>query len=704
MAQKRSLRFLLALASLSLLATPTFIGCDDSGGDGQGIKSVRFGYPEVIPNAFQFRKLGVGEQDESRVRIKNVGANALTMANIRWDMSNEFSLYWFVNEEEDRQQIGIENGDNRLGRIVVEPEESITFVAVYKRAGMEEAVSGALRMDTNAQEEQDRDLEIPVTVEASNKELVITPMTVQFGRVAVGQTETRMVNVANPGTEPVAISQIVLNGQTQNFQAFIDGQDISVNPAAVPAMVGRDQSFQIEVRFTATAEREDAAELKVVSDANPGINTVNLVANSRAPCIKVAPEELTYPTGLVGRPNEQLLTIESCGGEPLRLDAIEITEGAESFSISEDTRPMLPANLPAADLTQDPPLRPSYGIKIVFTPAAEMTYSGTLSITHNDATQRVGPDGPPVINVPLSGRGSSNECPEARLAETDIVVKPLDVINLDGSLSVDTDGPEGKPVEYEWVVVERPNGSTAQPVESIGNPAEPAEGGPADNKNTPTAKFFVDLVGEYVIELRVTDAFGITNPSPACPQPVARLTILSEPTEDIHLQLVWNTDADPDQTDLQGADVDLHLLHPQGSGWFGGLFGKYDCYFENTSPDWGIQGNRNDDPSLDIDDTNSAGPENINLDGPEITDTIGGPYRVGVHYYRATLSAFEAAEVASVATLRIYLGSVLAYEKEQVLDETNDFWEVAGIIWTQDPAGRRVVEVNQLSFQLPDGF
>ena len=147
-------------------------------------------------------------------------------------------------------------------------------------------------------------------------------------------------------------------------------------------------------------------------------------------------------------------------------------------------------------------------------------------------------------------------------------------------------------------------------------------------------------MGEYVIELRVTDSFNES--SDVCPEPVARLRIISEPQEDIHLQLVWNTPLDPDQRDLQGADVDLHFLHPAGTRWFGGLQGKYDCYFENTSPDWGIEFNQEDDPSLDIDDTNGAGPENINLNNPQNTDEIGGPYRVGVHYYRATLSAFEA--------------------------------------------------------------
>jgi hypothetical protein len=678
-------------------------GCDGSSSENSGFRKAQFGYPEIVPNIFQFRKIQVNEEDESRVRMQNVGTYDLTLKDISWNMSQEFEIYWFQNEAEMEQRVGIKDGLNNFGRIVIPPNESITFVAVYRRTGEQDGESGALTMRTNAQEVADRDLSIPVKVEESQKQLVVAPLTVQFGRVAVGEKETRTVNVANPGTEAVIINQIVLTGQTQNFKARIDGQDIMANPGAVPGMLGPDKSFQIEVEFIAAAERQDEAELKIVSDANPPITTVNLVANGKSPCIKVSPTEVTYMTGLVGRPNEKLLTIESCGGEPLRLDNIEVVEGAGVFSISPDTQPELPALLPAADLQQIPPLRPSYGIKIVFTPEEEMPYSGMLMITHNDETQRLaGDEGAPKIEVPLSGRGSANSCPEGRLNETDITVKPLDVIQLDGSASIDMDGPDGRPVEYEWVVIERPEGSTAQPVEEIGNPLEPAEGGPPDNKSTPTARFFVDLVGEYIIELRVTDSFGISNPSAACPEPVARLRVLSEPTEDIHLQLVWNTPRDPDQTDLQGADVDLHFLHPSGSRWFGGLLGKYDCYFENTSPDWGIEFDQSDDPSLDIDDTNGAGPENINLNNPENTDSIGGPYRVGVHYYRATLSAFEAMEVISEVTIRIYLGSVLAYEKTETLDSTSDFWEVAGIIWT--PGDRRVVEVNQVSFQLPDGF
>ena len=120
---------------------------------------------------------------------------------------------------------------------------------------------------------------------------------------------------------------------------------------------------------------------------------------------------------------------------------------------------------------------------MAFTPPAEMAYNAR--VRSNDAEF-------PSIDVPLLGRGTQNECPTAVVGEDEFIVRPLEVINLDGSPSVDMDGPDGRPVRYEWVVVQRPEGSTAQPVERLADPFRPAEGGPADNTGTPGAVFFVD--------------------------------------------------------------------------------------------------------------------------------------------------------------------------------------------------------------------
>ena len=63
---------------------------------------------------------------------------------------------------------------------MVEPEDSSIICRRLQTSGHGGSGIGCVAHDTNAQEEIDRDLEIPVIVEESNKELVITPMTVQL--------------------------------------------------------------------------------------------------------------------------------------------------------------------------------------------------------------------------------------------------------------------------------------------------------------------------------------------------------------------------------------------------------------------------------------------------------------------------------------------------------------------------------------------
>ena len=101
----------------------------------------------------------------------------------------------------------------------------------------------------------------------------------------------------------------------------------------------------------------------------------------------------------------------------------------------------------------------------------------------------------------------------------------------------------------------------------------------------------------------------------------------------------------------------------------------------------------NDVPSLDIDDVNGAGPEIISIVSPESPMSLGGPYRVGVHCYRATLNQNELDERSSDARLSIFFEGALAFESVKTLRGTNDLWTVADIVWTQE--NERVVEVDE---------
>jgi hypothetical protein len=188
----------------------------------------------------------------------------------------------------------------------------------------------------------------------------------------------------------------------------------------------------------------------------------------------------------------------------------------------------------------------------------------------------------------------------------------------------------------------------------------------------------------------VTDDLDFSAPSNTCPQQEVAVVVNSLPDEDIHVELTWTTPGDPNETDTEGTDVDLHFRHPNGQRW---NQSPYDCYFANPNPDWGPTGPMSN-PSLDIDDTNGAGPENINLNDPDFTDqtTLPGPYLVGVHYYSSG-GLFTADYGASNSTIRIYLGGSLAGTYTRNLNTTDNFWEVAGIIWTA--TDKRVQEIDR---------
>lgn len=677
--------FLLSVACLGLVA---LTGCEDPRGEA-------FSTLQLTPDELVFPRLAPGSSEDRTFVVENIGDSELKLANFATDLPEQFSIY-YTRSGDDRELVGVEGGRNTFPQLIsLRPGERLTVIVNYLAAGGRVA-PGVVAMD--ASDPDHPEVRVNVTVLGGGPVLDLSPGRVDVGRVPAGQTATGNIRATNIGTEVLLLDDIRVDGSA-NFDLAIG--DESIADAGDPAALWADPDgdgepglapgagFDIEVRYTATADVFDEALAVFRSNDEVEVRTVPLAANGATPCVRITPATLEFGAALIGRDTPKRITIESCGGEPLRLDGIELTnDGGGAFALDDDSLPPLPSQLPAQVMGEAPPSR---GITVVFSPEAEQIYEGRLLIATNDTAT-------PEVEVPLIGRGTLNECPVARVVEEDYTVLPLDVITLDASTSTDTDGPDGRPVRYQWTVVQRPEGSTAMPVEQFDNPVRPADGGRPDSEATPTAQFFVDLAGDYVIELRVVDNLDAAAPSEACPQAPAQVRIHATPDEDIHVQLVWDTPGDPDQTDNDGSDVDVWFLHPSAVEWVE-LIDRLRCYYGNPNPDWGMSNNPDDDPSLDIDDVSGAGPENINLNNPENTQQLGGAYRVGVHYYRSWQETGGGGEYGpSLVTVRIYLGGAVAYEGERELFDSGDFWEVASIVWT--PGDRRVQPINRFS-ELP---
>lgn len=470
--------------------------------------------------------------------------------------------------------------------------------------------------------------------------LHVTPDPVGFGTVAPGLAMLRTVTLINDGEGPLTVSDYFVLGGDGVFRipsadAFGAVADDDGRLVLTPG-----ESHAFDIRLTPEFGGPLGAALVVRSDdptAVGGESFVSLEANSDA-CLEIAPHvDGSYDFGarVLGSSETVEFSLSNCGPHQLTVTDLTIEDDASgSFAV-------IASNVPF--VLEPAETKP---FNLVFEPDDASFVTGTLVARYE------GPDASEE-RVLLRGRGTHSEPPIAVARCTveasgappaeELFVLPLAIVVCDASGSIG----DHEIVEYIWSVAEAPAGST-----STFTPEDSEE-----------ASFFVDLAGRFVLILEVVDSRG------AVSEP-ARVTLISRPDEDIHVELVWSTPADPDPTDTgfgAGSDMDLHLLHPNGC-WEDA---SWDCHFRAREPNWGDRSRSVDDPSLDIDDTDGAGPENINLDNPEGSTR----YTVGVNYDN------DHGYGVSYATVRVYIFGELVFQAESDALYQDEWWVVATVEW-----------------------
>jgi hypothetical protein len=266
-------------------------------------------------------------------------------------------------------------------------------------------------------------------------------------------------------------------------------------------------------------------------------------------------------------------------------------------------------------------------------------------------------------NACMSGAGGpewSSECAGERQPGSEVCDNGADD-DCDGATDegcrgtltcpADTTVPAGQPISlavtsvgidrYSWRIVSAPEGG-----------AETAVWAPSPPTSS-TEAFTPYIVGEYVIEVTGTLPSGMTI--------TCRFRVTALP-HGLRVQLRWDGPG----------DLDLHVHSPvTTTPWFRS---PEDCYYANTSPAWGA--------SLDIDNTSSDGPENINLDEP----VTGSSYTIAVHSYAraagrtATIDVFCGARMSTAPTATFSSRALAGTAAGNCTG--NDFWTVARVTFT----------------------
>ncbi len=307
-------------------------------------------------------------------------------------------------------------------------------------------------------------------------------------------------------------------------------------------------------------------------------------------------------------------------------------------------------------------------------PGATYTSNGAADLNCNQVLDRHDPQAVPTITAPTGAPVT----PLPAGVAAGIQVLPLDTAVLHGA-ATDQDGAGG--YNYRWRLISAPAGNTAGLSGAPGST-------PADISSQTNPTLFAQLVGDYIIGVRATDATG-------CESEEAQVLLRVKPNTAVHVQLTWDNSVDMDLRMVQGATSSFD--DPSA------------CYWGYTNPDWGTV-----DPSLDIDDLAGCNPENIHFgEAGGAQPQLGTSYGVFVHYYcdfrghRFTSSGdptavcYEDAQVLTpvTATVRIYIDGQLAKvdgtNQDAVFTQSLEYWDAwkpvnlvydAGGIWRVQPS------------------
>jgi hypothetical protein len=634
------------VAAIALLAVAVGACGDDD--DKGGLGEASGGELNVAPSPVIFSEVDLGASDTISVTLSNLSATGTLNIN---------SVRLVEDTLDDPAGNEFERGTEWFSTAQLGPGESRVLEVIY-RPNDEQNDSGKIELDVVGDDSISGIFEIPIQTAALDPD-ISTPNIVRFPRVAPVSAETidkafRTQEVQNIGAAPLSLESVILTGSSDykiRYYTENPGMDGTNEGAETwPAELAPGGSFWYRLYFNPDDPLPSTAEVSFfTNDPDEEIYVVDIEGNSDSPCLEFSnQDEINFGQGGIGYANTKTVTIRNCGqSAELEVSNIAITDdGGAVFSIKSDTLPQ--EIIDGETLVLEPGERVNF--VVTYTPIDETQSTGEITIESNDSSK-------PSLAVPIIGRGTDNVCPTA-IAQgsisggqpnTALATVPQTVVQLDGSQSID---PDGSITRYEWSIVSQPQGSEG--IRLLPGP------------DVPNPSISVDAAGIYVIELTVFDDGGVAS----CGDP-ARVEITAIPTDDVHIQLVWMTPLDANLNDDSGTDLDLHFLHPLGQ-W---NTPPYDIFWDNPTADWGPPG-ATGNPSLDLDDTNGAGPENINLSGPE----TGLSYSIGVYYYND--SSFG----ASYATVRVYVRGALSFEYRDVfLAERQDFWYVASLTW---PSGQ----------------
>lgn len=200
------------------------------------------------------------------------------------------------------------------------------------------------------------------TPEVTGVAIEISPSSVSFGSVAVGQSTTKTVTLTNTGTEALSVSGI-----------SVAGTGFTASGPHLPMSLAAGQSTSISAVFKPTAAAADTGKITITSNAAGSPSLVALsgtgTTGTKAATLTATPSSIAFGSVAVGSEETQTIHLENTGGESASIS--KMTFSGTGVSVSGMTAPMTLAAGQTANLT------------VTYKPAAAGTLAGSVSIASN---------------------------------------------------------------------------------------------------------------------------------------------------------------------------------------------------------------------------------------------------------------------------------------------------------------------------------
>lgn len=377
--------------------------------------------------------------------------------------------------------------------------------------------------------------------ETITSKLVLQPPIVDFETVEAQTTSTKPLNVLNTGAAPLTINRVTLTGDP-GYTAVIDGKTLKSGEATDLAMhleLAPSSAVHVDITFAAAGPGPANAELKLFSD-DPGATAgtaARLFANLAGPCVRAVPARIDFGAKIVGQTATTTLQLESCGDRDVEVSSIALADDGDGVFAIDTSGAALPKTLaPGARMS----------LPVTYTAAAYAALGSDGQYVRDQGRVRIASNAYfQAIEVELSGFGSGTDCP---LAVIDLPEGNEVLAQTELHLSaLSSTSPSGQIKRWEWSVIQ-PAGSvsTFQPSAQVREPT-----------------FVPNIVGTYIFRLEVFDEHDQKSCAPA------EYVVEVASDDAIHVELLWRTPGDIDETDegggptfSWGSDVDLHFLYP----------------------------------------------------------------------------------------------------------------------------------------------